>query len=103
MWCDTAVGWDKLAASAGPPTGVESDRMVGRQPRRPCPTLQGGHRVSNELAISVQNVGKCYHIYDRPSDRLKQSLSSGRRQYYREFWALRDVSFDVRRGESLGI
>ena len=54
-------------------------------------------------AISVQNVGKCYHIYDRPHDRLKQSLWRGRRQFYREFWALREVSFDVAFGESIGI
>lgn len=56
-----------------------------------------------EFAIRVQGLGKCYHVYDKPQDRLKQSLWRGRRQYYREFWALRDVSFEVRPGETMGI
>lgn len=56
-----------------------------------------------EFAIRVQGMGKCYHVYDKPQDRLKQSLWRGRRQYYREFWALRDVSFEVRPGETVGI
>ena len=63
------------------------------------------------LAISVRGLCKCYQIYEQPEDRLKQALLprlhrlAGRagRQYYREFWALRDVSFDVRRGETLGV
>jgi lipopolysaccharide transport system ATP-binding protein len=63
------------------------------------------------LAISVRGLSKCYQIYEQPEDRLKQALLprlhrlAGRagRRYYREFWALRDVSFDVRRGETLGV
>jgi lipopolysaccharide transport system ATP-binding protein len=58
---------------------------------------------NNELLISARSVGKSYHIYVKPQDRLKQALWRGRRQYYREFWALRDVSFDVHRGEAVGI
>ncbi len=57
----------------------------------------------SELAIRLDNLGKCYHIYDKPRDRLLQMLSRGRRQYYREFWALKDVSFAVGRGECVGI
>ena len=56
-----------------------------------------------KAVIRVENLGKCYRIYDRPKDRLKQALWRNRRQYFREFWALRDVSFEVRRGETLGI
>ncbi len=56
-----------------------------------------------EMAISVRGVSKCYEIYDRPIDRLKQTLWRGRRRFYREFWAVRDISFDVRRGEAIGI
>jgi ABC-type polysaccharide/polyol phosphate transport system ATPase subunit len=56
-----------------------------------------------KMVIRADNLGKCYRIYDNPKDRLKQALWRGRRQYYREFWALRDVSFEVRRGETLGI
>jgi lipopolysaccharide transport system ATP-binding protein len=55
------------------------------------------------VVIRVENLGKCYRIYDTPKDRLKQALWRGNRRYYREFWALRDVSFEVRRGETLGI
>jgi lipopolysaccharide transport system ATP-binding protein len=56
-----------------------------------------------DFAISVQGLGKRYEIYDRPSDRLMQMLMRGRRQYFREFWALRDVSFEIRRGDAVGI
>lgn len=56
-----------------------------------------------EVVIQVENLGKSYRIYENPKDRLKQALWRDRRQYYREFWALRDVSFQVRRGETLGI
>lgn len=59
--------------------------------------------MSSELAITVDGLGKCYQIYEQPRDRLLQMLWRGRRQYYREFWALQDVSFEVRRGETLGI
>src|SRR5215211_9150471 len=58
---------------------------------------------SSDLAIRINGVGKMYRIYDRPQDRLKQMLWRGRRLYGREFWALRDVSFELRRGETLGI
>lgn len=57
----------------------------------------------DDVVIQVQNLGKCYRIYDSPKDRLKQALWRGRRQYYREFWALRNISLEVRRGETLGI
>jgi lipopolysaccharide transport system ATP-binding protein len=58
---------------------------------------------SDIVAIRVQNLGKCYHIYAQPQDRLKQSLWRGRKQFYREFWALKDVSFEMRKGETVGI
>lgn len=58
---------------------------------------------ANGTALSVQNVGKCYEIYDRAHHRLLQTIWHGRKKFYRDFWALRDVSFDVRSGESLGI
>lgn len=59
--------------------------------------------MSCELAISVENLSKCYHIYDEPRDRLLQMLLRGKKQFYREFWALRDVSFEVARGETVGV
>lgn len=54
-------------------------------------------------AITVRQLGKCYRIYDRPQDRLKQALRLGGRQYFREFWALRGVDLTIRRGETVGI
>lgn len=57
----------------------------------------------SEYAIEVNGLGKCYQIYDKPSDRLKQMLMRGRKQYYKEFWALKDVSFKIKKGETVGI
>jgi lipopolysaccharide transport system ATP-binding protein len=59
--------------------------------------------MSSEVAIKVEHLSKCYHIYDKPRDRLLQMLARGRKQYFREFWALKDVSFEVRKGETIGI
>jgi ABC-type polysaccharide/polyol phosphate transport system ATPase subunit len=59
--------------------------------------------MSSDVVISVENLSKCYQIYDSPRDRLLQMLFRGRRQYYQEFWALRDIAFQVRKGESVGI
>lgn len=57
----------------------------------------------NQSAIEIRDLGKCYNIYDRPRDRLLQMFYRGRRQLYQQFWALRDVSFEVPRGETIGI
>lgn len=56
-----------------------------------------------DVVIDAEDLGKRYRIFESPKDRLKQALWRGRRQYYREFWALRNISFQVRRGETLGI
>jgi lipopolysaccharide transport system ATP-binding protein len=66
---------------------------------------------SDQVAIQVQNISKCYQIYDEPRLRLKQFLlprwqrftGSTQKQYFREFWALNDVSFQVNKGETVGI
>jgi lipopolysaccharide transport system ATP-binding protein len=54
-------------------------------------------------AIRAEALSKCYHLYERPADRLRQLLFGRRRRYYREFWALRDTSFELARGEVLGV
>lgn len=59
--------------------------------------------MSFEPAIRAQNLSKCYTLFDKPADRLKQMLWRGRRKYYREFWALRDIDLAVGHGEVLGI
>jgi homopolymeric O-antigen transport system ATP-binding protein len=55
------------------------------------------------VALRVDNVSKQYRIYDRPGDRLKESLTRGRWKWHRAFWALRDVSFEVEPGTTTGI
>jgi ABC-type polysaccharide/polyol phosphate transport system ATPase subunit len=65
----------------------------------------------DNIAIRVSNLSKCYLIYSRPQDRLKQSvirrlqrfIGTPPMQYGREFWALKDVSFEVKKGEAVGI
>ena len=59
--------------------------------------------MSSEIVISAKGLGKKYNIFRKPEDRLKQMLSFGQKKYYSEYWALRDVSFDVRKGETLGV
>jgi lipopolysaccharide transport system ATP-binding protein len=59
--------------------------------------------MSFDFAIHAGNLGKCYQIYDRPVDRLKQSFWRGGKQFYREFWALKDVFLEIKKGETVGI
>lgn len=55
----------------------------------------------SEFAIQVKHLDKMYKLYNKPSDRLKEAL--GMKVPVREHYALRDVSFDVKRGETVGI
>jgi lipopolysaccharide transport system ATP-binding protein len=57
----------------------------------------------SEYAIRVRNVCKSYHLYDRPEDRLKQFLWRGRKQFFRDFHALQDISFDLPKVRTIGI
>lgn len=67
--------------------------------------------MSSEIVISAQNLSKCYRIYDRPQDRfnemivprLQKAIGIKPYHYGREFWALKDVSFEVKKGETFGI
>ncbi|WP_172424964.1 ABC transporter ATP-binding protein [Vandammella animalimorsus] len=67
--------------------------------------------MSSEFVIKVENLSKCYQIYDQPRDRLKQfllphlqrTIRLQPKQYYHEFWALKDISFNIKRGEAVGI
>lgn len=58
---------------------------------------------SDEIAISVQNLGKTYRLFGHPGDRIRQFLSLGIRKYHKEFTALNGVSFDIKKGETVGI
>ena len=55
------------------------------------------------LAIEARGVGKRFSLFSQPSDRLKQLLWGRYKQYSRDFWALQEVSFDIRRGEVVGL
>ena len=57
----------------------------------------------SEIAISINHLSKVYKLYDKPVDRLKESLGLTKQKKYREHYALRDVSFQVKRGETVGI
>ncbi|MFT5591576.1 MAG: lipopolysaccharide transport system ATP-binding protein [Bradyrhizobium sp.] len=66
---------------------------------------------SDEIAVRVTQLSKRYEIYESPRDRLKQFVlprlqrRSGRpaKQYFREFWAVKEVSFEIKKGETVGI
>lgn len=58
---------------------------------------------SDDIALSIKNVSKCFEIYEKPVHRLFQTLCAGHKKFYREFWALRDISVEVRRGECVGV
>lgn len=66
--------------------------------------------MSSELAVKVEGLSKCYQIYEQPRDRLKQmvvprlqrALGRAHHNYFREFWALRDLSLEIRKGETVG-
>ena len=66
---------------------------------------------SSEMAISVKGLSKRYEIYPSPRDRLKQFilprlqrlLGLEHKQYFKEFWALKEVSFEIKKGEAVGI
>ncbi len=57
----------------------------------------------DDIAISVRNLTKTYRLFGHPGDRIKQFFSLGLKQYHREFTALKDVSFDIKKGETVGI
>lgn len=59
--------------------------------------------MDKNLAISVQGVSKIYKLYDKPIDRLKEAVSLTHKSYHRDFFALSDISFEVKKGETVGI
>ncbi|MGN0246148.1 MAG: ABC transporter ATP-binding protein [Lachnospiraceae bacterium] len=59
--------------------------------------------MAEDFAIKVENVTKIYKLYDKPIDRLKESLGLSKKVQCREHYALNDVSFNVKRGETVGI
>ena len=56
-----------------------------------------------DVAISVNHVSKVYKLYDNPMDRLKESLGLSRKKKYKEHYALNGISFEIKKGETVGI
>ena len=59
--------------------------------------------MMNNIAIKVSHLSKVYKLYDKPIDRLKESLHPLKKRYHKEFYALNDVSFEIKKGETVGI
>jgi len=57
----------------------------------------------NNIAIKVKNLTKIYHLYDKPQDRLKEALNPFKKSYHHDFFAMNDVSFEIKKGETVGI
>lgn len=59
--------------------------------------------MSSEILISARHISKKYELYDRPVDRLKELAWRGRKRFHRDFWALKDINFEVEKGSAVGI
>lgn len=62
-----------------------------------------GRSMRSDVVIRTRGLGKAFELYRRPIDRAKQFLLGKHGKYFEEFWAVRDVNLEVRRGESLGV
>ena len=62
------------------------------------------NKMNEEYAIEVKNLDKVYKLYEKPIDRLRESLGlAGKKKLSRDHYALRDISLEVRKGETVGI
>ena len=59
--------------------------------------------MNKDIAIKVENLSKVYKLYNAPIDRMKEALHPFKKNYHKEFYALNDVSFEIKRGECVGI
>jgi len=59
--------------------------------------------MNNQIAIDVKNLTKIYHLYDKPQDRLKEALHPFNKSYHHDFHALNNVSFQINKGDTVGI
>src|SRR5690349_16399189 len=79
--------------------------MIAEQPQQSVESAAHAPAdIDADVALRVRDVSKMYRIYDNPQDRLKRMLFRRRRDSYgHEFWALRDVSFEVKKGQAIGV
>ena len=59
--------------------------------------------MNENIAIKVENLTKIYHLYDHPKDMLKELVHPFRKKYHHDYYALNDVSFEIKKGETVGI
>ncbi len=59
--------------------------------------------METPIAIKVDNLTKVYHLYDKPQDRLKEALNPFKKTYHHDFYAMKNVSFEIHKGETVGI
>jgi len=85
------------------PSVAENVAQDHARPGAPMPDPTAPKRSAREPVIAVRGVGKLYHVYAKPQDRLKQAIFRWKRKFYKDFWALRQVSFEVHRGEAVAV
>jgi lipopolysaccharide transport system ATP-binding protein len=88
---------------AGVALAAPAVALTPQPPSTPSTPSRAERAGTAAIVLEARGLGKCYHIYERPADRLKQALVPWGRPYYRDFWALRDLSLELRRGEALGV
>jgi len=59
--------------------------------------------MKKDIAVKLQNISKVYKLYDKPIDRLKESLHPFKKQYHKDFYALKNINLEIKKGEVLGI
>ena len=59
--------------------------------------------MKNNIAVKFQNISKVYKLYNKPIDRLKESIHPFKKKYHKDFYALRDINLEIKKGEVLGI
>ncbi|MCU7950689.1 MAG: ABC transporter ATP-binding protein [gamma proteobacterium symbiont of Bathyaustriella thionipta] len=59
--------------------------------------------MNKSIAVKIQNVSKVYKLYDKPIDRVKESLNPFKNKYHKDFYALKNINLEIKKGEVLGI
>ena len=59
--------------------------------------------MNKDIAIKVENLSKVYKLYNAPIDRMKEALHPFKKKYHKDFFALNDINFDIKKGETVGI
>src|SRR6266542_852383 len=94
---------DPVATVPGSNLRCAPSRPGARAPQKWLPFPLFCYIQRMNLALRVEKVSKQYRIYERPGDRLKESLTRGLLRRHREFWALREVDFEIESGTTVGI